>query len=125
MISTPNLSQGENFDQAIRVTTTSVGIDTLSKTTTRITTIIDSVISKQHHPSSQAKINPGTGEVTITIHDRLRRRDKIYPSQISAVNPDQIHVISQCLGGFETKARTKIYPTTRNSQLPTPVTSQT
>ena len=42
-----------------------------------------------------------------------------------ADNPDQVHLTLQCLTGLETETRATIYPTTRNSQLPTTVTSQT
>ena len=56
--------------------------------------------------------------------DRLQRRDKIHPSRIFAVNPDQIQLIPQSLTDLESKTRTNIYPTTRISQLPTMVTSQ-
>ena len=45
------------------------------------------MITKQNHHTSKTKTNPGTGEVTITILDRLQRRDKIHPARITSVNP--------------------------------------
>ena len=74
---------------------------------------------------SRIKINIGNGEVTIITHDRLQRHDKIHLLRILVDNPDQIHLTLQCLTDFEVETRATIYPTTRNSQLPTTVTSQT
>ena len=116
-MSTTNLTQEENFDQAIRDITISVGVDPLSEGTTRITTMIDTMITKQDHHTSQTKTNPGSGEVTTAIHNRLEHRDKIHPSLTSAVTPDQIHLIPQCLAYLETKTWTKKYDTIRNSNF--------
>ena len=77
------------------------------------------------HHTSQTKINPEIGEVTITIRDRFQHDDKIPPSQIFADNPGQIHLAHQCLIGLEAETPATIYPTTRNSQLPTMVINQT
>ena len=79
---------------------------------------------KTHH-TGRTKINPGIEEVTITIRDRLQHHNKIPPSQIFADSPGQIHITHQCLIGLEAETRATIYPMTRNSQLPTMVTSQT
>ena len=81
--------------------------------------------TEQAHHTSRTKINLGIGEVTKTIPDCLQRRDNIPPSEISADNPDQIRLTLQCLTGLGTETRATIYLTTRNSQLPTTVTSQT
>ena len=40
-------------------------------------------------------------------------------------NPDKFQVTHQCFTGLEAETRATIYPTTRNSPLPTLVTSQT
>ena len=47
------------------------------------------MITKQDHHISQIRSIPRIGEVTIVFHDRLQRRNKVRPSLISAVNPDQ------------------------------------
>ena len=67
-----NRTQKENFDQLIRVVTT------LSEGTTRITTKISTMITKQDHHTSHTKTNPRTGEVKITIHDCHLRHDKTH-----------------------------------------------
>ena len=82
-------------------------------------------ITEQTHHTSQTKTNPGIGEVTMTIHDRLQRRDKNHPPRISAINPDQIRLILQYSTDLGIEARVTIYLTTRNSQLPTMAISQT
>ena len=125
MMPTPNLTQEENFDQAIKVISTSVEIDPVIDVTTRRTTMIVSKITERYHHTSQTKTNPGIGEVTITIHNCLQCREKINPSRFSAVNSDQFHLIPQCSADLETKTRTKIYPTTGISQFLTTATSQT
>ena len=109
----------------IRTLTTSDKIDPSNEKTTRITTITGIMNTEQTHHISRTKINLGIGEVTITIPDHLQRHDKIPPSQISADSPDQIRLTLQCLTGLEIETRVTIYLTTRNSQLPTTVTSQT
>ena len=81
--------------------------------------------TKQTHHTSQTRNNPGIGEVTITILDRLQSHDEIPPSQISADNPGHFHLTHQYLIGLEAETRATMYPTTTNSQLPTMVTSQT
>ena len=50
--------------------------------------MIDTMTTVRDHKISQTKVNLGIGEVTITIHDRLQRHDKIHPSRISVDNPD-------------------------------------
>ena len=100
-------------------------IDLSNEETTRITTIFGIRTTKQTHHTGQTKINPRNGEVTITFHDRLQPHDKIPLSQISADNPDETHLMLQCLTGLEIETRVTIHLTTRNSQLPTTVTSQT
>ena len=87
--------------------------------------MMNTTIPKQDHYSSQTMTNLGTGEVTITIHDCLQRRDKFHLSRISETNPDQIHLTLQYLTSLENETRATIYPTTRTSKLPTTVTSQT
>ena len=77
--------------------------------------MIDTMITKQDHHTRQTKTSLGFGEVTLTIHDRPQRRDKFNPLRISAVNPDQIHLILQGLPKLEIKTRTKLYHTTRNA----------
>ena len=62
----------ENFDQTIRPLSPAVGIDPLREGTTRIITVIDIIIPKQDHRTSQTRTNLETGEVTMTIHDRLQ-----------------------------------------------------
>ena len=87
--------------------------------------MIDTMIKKQDHQTSQTKTNPEIGEVTIAIHSRLQRHDKIHPSRIFADNPGQIHLTLQYLTGLEIETPATIYPTIRCLQLPTTVTSQT
>ena len=65
--------------------------------------MIDTMNTKQDHHTSQTKTNPGTGEVTTAIHNRLEHRDKLHPPLTSAVTLDQIHFIPQCLADLETK----------------------
>ena len=81
--------------------------------------------TEQTHHTNQIKTNPGIGEVTITIRDRLQGHDKIHLSRILADNPDLTRLTPQCLIGLGIETRATIYPTTRNSQLPTLVNSQT
>ena len=81
--------------------------------------------TERDHHTSQTKTNPGIGEVMKTIRDRLQCHDKIHPSGISAINPDQNRLTFQCSTGLEIDTPATIYPTTRNSQLPTTVTNQT
>ena len=80
--------------------------------------------TERDHKISRTNINLGIGEVTITYADR-QRHDKIHPSRIFAYNFDQIRLILQCLTSLGIETRVTIYLTTRNSQLPTTVTSQT
>ena len=115
----------ENSGQVIRILTTSDKIDLSSDETTRITTISDTMTRERDHNISRISINIGVGEVTITIHDHLQRHDEIHPSRIFGDNPDQIHLILQFLTGLEIEIRATINPSTRNSQLPTMVISQT
>ena len=111
--------------QVIKILTTPNKIDLSSEDTTRKTTILDTMSTDRDHNISRPKINLGTGELTITIHDHLQWHDKIHLSQISRDKPDQIRLIPQCLTGLEIEIRAIIYPSTRNSQLSTMVTSQT
>ena len=66
------------------------------------------MITKQDHHTSQTKTTPETGEVTITIHDRLQRHDKIHLSRIPADNPDLTHLIIQGLIDLEAKIGAEI-----------------
>ena len=125
MMSSPRLSIEEVSGQAIKILTTSDKVDLLNEGTTRITTIFGITTTEETHHTSQTKTNPGIGEVKVTFHNRLQRHDKIPPSRILADNPDQFRLLPQCLTGLEIETRATIYPTTRNSQLPTMVTSQT
>ena len=81
--------------------------------------------AEQDPHTSQTTTNPGIGEVTITIRDRLQCHDKIHPSRILAINPDQIRLILQYSTDLGIRTRITIYPTKRNSQRLTTVTSQT
>ena len=83
----------ENSGQVIRILTTSDKKDLPSEETTRTTIMIDTMTTERDHYTSQTKTLPGTGEVIITIRDRLQCRDKIHPSRILADNPDQIRLI--------------------------------
>ena len=87
--------------------------------------MIGMTITEQTYHTSQTKTNPGIGEVTMTIHDRLQCRDKNHPSRISAIEPDQIRLILQYSTDLGIEIRVTIYPTKRNSQLLTAVSSQT
>ena len=89
-----------------------------------MTTIIGTMSTERDHSTSQTRTNLEIGEITMNIHNHLQRRDKNHPSRISAINLDQIRVTLQCLTGLEIETRATIYPTTRNSQLPTTVTNQ-
>ena len=57
--------------------------------------MIDTMTTKRDHHTSQTKTNPGIGEVIITIRGRLQCHDKIHPSRILTINPDQIRLILQ------------------------------
>ena len=81
-------------------------------------------ITEQPHHTSRTKTTPGIGEVTMTIHDRLQRRDKIPLLRISATNHDQIRLILQYLTDLGIETRVTIYPMKRNFQLLTTVISQ-
>ena len=96
-----------------------------SEESTWITTMIATMTIERDHNISRTKINLGNGDVTITIPDRLQRHDMIHPSRIFADNPDQTRLILQCSTGLGIKTRVTKYLTTRNSQLPTTVISQT
>ena len=74
---------------------------------------------------SRIKINLGTRKVTIKIPDHLQRHDKIHLSHISAEKLYQIRLTFQFLTGLDVETRATIYPTTKKSQLPTKVASQT
>ena len=111
-------------DQVIRILTTSDKIDLPNEGTTRAITIIGMTITEQPHHTSRAKTTPGIGEVTMTIHDRLQRRDKIPLLRISATNHDQLRLILQYLTDLGIETRATIYPMKRNSQLLTTVFSQ-
>ena len=85
--------------------------------------MIDTMTTERDHHTSQTKTNPGIGEVILTIRDCLQCQDKIHPPRILAINPDQIRLQYSTDLGIRT--RITIYPTKRNSQLLTTVTSQT
>ena len=121
----PNFSLEGISGKVIRILTTSDRIGILSEETTQITTIIGRMTTERDQNISGTKIDLGIGEVTITIHDRLQGQDRISLSRIFTDNPDQAHLILHCLTGLEIEARATIYPTTRNSQLPITVISQT
>ena len=78
--------------------------------------------TEQTQHTSQAKTNLEIGEVTMIIHNHLRRRDE---KNLSRINPDQIHLTLRNLTGWEIETRVTTYLTTRNSQIPTMVTSRT
>ena len=90
-----------------------------------MTTIVGTKSTGLAHRTSQIRTNLEIGEVTMTIRDRLQRRDKNHPSRVSAINPDQIRLIPQNSTGLGIETRVTIYLTTRYSQLPTMVISQT
>ena len=87
--------------------------------------MIDTITKERYHHTHQTKTNPGIGEVTIDIRDRLQRHDKIHLLRILVDIPHQIHLTLQCLTGLRIGTRVTIYPTKRNSQLLTTVTSPT
>ena len=87
--------------------------------------MIDTMTTEREPHTSQATTNPGIGEVTITIRDCLQCHDKIHPSRILAIDPNQIRLILQYSTDLGIRTRITIYPTERNSQLLTTVTSQT
>ena len=111
--------------QTIKTLTTSDKTDLSNEEITRIPTKIGIMSTQQTHHNSRTKINLEIGEVTTAILDRLQPHGKIPLSQISADNPDQTRRILQCLTGLEIETPVKIYLTTKNSQHPTIVTSQT
>ena len=76
--------------------------------------MIDTMNAKQDYHTSQTKTKPGFGEVRITIHDRLQPHDEIHVLRTPADNPDQSHLIFQCLTGLDIETRATIDPTTRN-----------
>ena len=80
--------------------------------------------TKRDQPISRIKINLETGEVTITVNDHLQQQVKIHLSQISADKSYPTRLFFQFLTGLEIKTRATIYPTERNSQLPTTVNNQ-
>ena len=90
-----------------------------------MTATFGTMSTERNHRTSQTRTNLEIGEVTLIIHDRLQRRDENHLSRITAINPDQIRLTLQCLTGLEIETQATIYPTTRNSQLPTTVTNQT
>ena len=110
----------ENSGQVIRVPA-----DLSNEETSWITTVIDIKTTERDHSISQTKTNPRSGEVTITIHDRLQPHDESPHWQSSADNPDQIRLTLQCLTGLESETRATIYNTIRSSQLTKTETSQT
>ena len=80
--------------------------------------------TERDHHTSQTKTNPGIGEILITFRDRLQCPDKIHPSRIIVINPDQIRPILQYLTDLGIRIRVTIYLTKRNFQLLTTLTSQ-
>ena len=81
--------------------------------------------TEREHHTSQPKLNPGIWEVIITFRDRLQCHDKIHPSRVIVINPDQIRLFLQYSTDLGIGTRVTIYLTKRNSQLITTVTSQT
>ena len=81
--------------------------------------------TERDHHTSQTKTNPGNGEVIITIRNHLQCHDKIHPSRIFAINPDQIRLIFQYSTDLGNRTRVTIYLTKRNFQHLTTVISQT
>ena len=116
MSTPPNLIPEKSFDRAIRFITTPVEIHLLNEGTTRTTTTTDTTTTKQDHHTSQTEVNLGIGAVSVTIHNRLQSQDKTHPSRVPTDNPDQFHLILQCLTDLEAKIRTRIYPTSRSSR---------
>ena len=81
--------------------------------------------TERDHHTSQTKTNPEIGEIIIiTFRDCLQCPDKIHPSRIIVINPDQIRLILQYSIDLGIRTRVTIYLKTRNSQLLTTVTSQ-
>ena len=87
--------------------------------------MLDAMTTERDHHTSQTKTNPGIEEVIITFRDRLQCHDKIHPSRIIVINPDQIRLILQYSTDLGIRTRVTKYLTKRNSQLLTTVTSQT
>ena len=87
--------------------------------------MIGTMTAERDHHTNQTKTNPGIGEVIITIRCRLQCHDKIHPSQILAINPDQVRLILQYSTNLGTRTRVTIYLTKRNFQLLTTIISQT
>ena len=81
--------------------------------------------TERDHHTSQTKTNPGIGEVILTIRGCLQCHDKIHPSRILAINPDQIRLIVQYSTDLGIRTRVTIYLTKRNFQLLTTVIRQT
>ena len=90
-----------------------------------MTILIDKMTTERDHHTSQTKTNPGTAEVIIPFRDRLQYHDKIHPSRIIAINPDQIRLFLQYSTDLGIRTRVTIYLTTRNSHFLTTVSSQT
>ena len=86
--------------------------------------MIDTMTTERDHHTSQTKTNPGFGGVVITIRGRLQCHDKIRPSRILAINPDQIRLTLQYSTVLGIRTRVKIYLTKRNFQHLTTVISR-
>ena len=81
--------------------------------------------TERDHDTSQTKTNSGIWEVIITFRDRLQCHDKVHPSRIIVINPDQIRLILQYSTDLGIRTLVTMYLTKGNSQLLTTVTSQT
>ena len=82
------------------------------------------MITEEDHNTSQIQTDLAIGEVTITTRDHLQCHDKIHPSRIIVINPDQTRLILQYSTDLGIRARVTIYLTKRNFQLLTTVISQ-
>ena len=74
--------------------------------------------TERDHHTSQTKTNPEIGEkIIITIRDRLQCHDKIHPSLIIVVNPDQTRLILRYSTDLEIRTRVTIYLTKQISNF--------
>ena len=111
MMSTPGDHLLEEISgQVIRILTTSDNIDLASGEIILITIMIDTMTTERDHHTSQTKTILGIGEIIKTYRDRLQCHDKIHPSRIIAINPDQIRLTLQYSIDLGIRARVTIYP---------------
>ena len=64
--------------------------------------------TERDHHTSETETNPGIGEIIITFRDRLQCPDKIHPSRIIVINPDQICPLLQYLTDLGIRTRVTI-----------------